>query len=114
MTKSEVKALLVKWQKKLGLQDWLIIVDYACKPDDFADKDNCGECEYHEVNKIAKIRIIDPVYYGDRVIPFNFKQIFIHELLHIKFCFIDNSNNPLQDRLLHSIIEDLAKAFLED
>lgn len=103
--------LLQKWQKRLGLTEWHIVLKENCTPNDMCN-DVCGECEIDEVHKIAVVRIIDRSYYGDRIVPYNFEKTLIHELLHIKFVFIDNSGNELRDRILHQNIEDLAKGFL--
>lgn len=103
--------LLQKWQKRFGLIEWHIVLKENCTPNDMLN-DVCGECEIDEVHKIAIIRIIDRCYYGERIVPYNFEKTLIHELLHIKFVLIDNSENELHDRILHQNIEDLAKAFL--
>lgn len=103
--------LLQKWQKRLGLIEWHIVLKENCAPNDICN-DVCGECEIDEVHKIAVVRIIDRCYYGERIVPYNFEKTLIHELLHIKFVFIDNSGNELHDRLLHQSIEDLAKGFV--
>lgn len=104
--------ILSHYQKLLGLQDWLIVLYDKCKPQDFAEQDRCGECEYHEVNKTSIIRVLDQSFYGQRVEPFDFEKTLVHELLHIKFAFIDNSGNELQDRITHQLINDMAKAIV--
>lgn len=106
------KQLLNHYQKLLDLQDWTITLRDKCRPEDFVERDRDGECEYAEVIKTAVIRILDPIFYGERLLPFNFEKTFVHELLHIKFAFIDNSGNELQDRLVHQLINDMAKAIV--
>ena len=106
------KELLAKWQKRLGLTDWVIDLRDNCVPDDMELPSVAGECVWQEVNKTAVIRIIKPECYGERIAPFDFEKTLVHELLHIKFCLLEESGNPLQDRVLHQIIEDLAKAFV--
>lgn len=106
-------ALLRKWIKKLHLQDWKIELRENSTPSDFVDDNNCGECEWQETEKSAIIRILNPIYYGERIIPFNFERILVHELLHIKFCLLWDSGNKLQDRIVHQLIADLAKVFVE-
>lgn len=103
--------LLQKWQNRLGLTEWHIVLKENCTPNDMCN-DVCGECEIDEVHKIAIIRIIDRCYYGERIVPYNFEKTLVHELLHIKFVLIDNSENELHDRILHQNIEDLAKSFI--
>lgn len=105
--------LLKKWVKRLHLEDWKIILKDNITPEDFTIEGNCGECDWQEVNKTAVIRILNPIYYGERVIPFNFEKTLVHELLHIKFCFLWGSGNELQDRITHQLINDLAKSLVE-
>lgn len=107
------KQLLEKWQKRLGLTDWVIDLRDNMTPDEMSLQGVAGQCEWQEVKKAAVISIIKPECYGERITPFNFERTLVHELLHIKFCLLDDSGNALQDRVLHQIIEDLAKAFVE-
>ena len=71
-----------------------------------------GECVWDEVHKAATINIINEKDYGDRILPFDKEKTLVHELLHIKFCMIDNSGNELYNKLLHQLIEDVAKALV--
>lgn len=109
---NEAQELLEKWVKRLYLDDWTIQFYPKAQPNDFILRDVAGEAEYDEIGKSATIRILDPNFYGDRIVPFNFERILVHELLHLKFCFFDKSGNDLQDRVAHQLIEDLAKAFV--
>ena len=104
------KELLQKWQKRLSLTDWLIDLRDNCLPNDFLLEDVSGECEYNLTQKSAIIRIINPTCYGERLIPFNYETILVHELLHIKFGLIDNSGNEIHDKIVHQLIEELARA----
>ncbi len=104
--------LLKSWQKRLRLNDWTFKVIDLCSPEDFKLSGVCGECDYQEVNKSAIIRIISPDFYGDRLIPFNYEKILVHELLHVKFALLENSENELQNRIAHQLIEDLSRAFV--
>lgn len=103
------KELLKKWQKKLGLTDWLIDLRDNCLPGDFVLENVSGECEYNLTHKSAIIRIINPTCYGDRLIPFNYEKTLVHELLHIKFGLIDNTDNQIHDTIVHQLIEEFAR-----
>lgn len=105
--------LLKEWQHRLGLDDWKIVLKEDCSPNDMVLKDVVGETEFEEVNKCAVIRIITEKDYGDRIIPFNFEKTLIHELLHLKFCLLGESGNDLQNRIVHQLIEDMAKALVD-
>lgn len=104
--------LFAYWIKTLQLSDWNIKLLPACKPTDFvSDPTNVGECCYNEYLKEATVRILsEDCYNGD---DYNFEKTLIHELLHIKFALLDDSGNKLQDRFVHVLIEDMAKALSE-
>ena len=42
--------------------------------------------------------------------PFNPEKTLVHELLHLKFSALDESGDPLRDKLTHRLVEDFAKA----
>ena len=104
---------LTEWQNRLGLQDWTIKLYEDCSPNDMTLMGCAGEVEYSEPNKSATIRIIGDKDYGDRIIPFNPEKTLVHELLHLKFCLLDETENSLQNRLVHQLIDDLARAFVD-
>lgn len=111
--KEKQDKLLRTWQKRLRLEDWTFKLIDACSPEDFQIGGVCGECDYQEVNKSAVIRIISPSFYGECLIPFNYEKTLVHELLHAKFALLENSENELQNRVVHQLIEDLARALVE-
>ena len=103
--------LLKEWVDRLKLNDWVIKLLTDCSPDEM---DNCcGLTDWQEVNKTAIIKIIDPKYYGERITPFDGEKTLVHELLHLKTCLISDTENELQERIMHQLIEDLAKAFVD-
>ena len=75
--------------------------------------DVAGCTEWSETGKNARIEIIDPEYYGERITPFNFEKTLIHELLHLKMSFGCQNEDNVEDRVMHQIIDDLARAFVE-
>lgn len=103
--------LLKKWQKRLGLQDWTIKLCTNCRPEEMAVREVTGCAEWSEAIKVAKIEILDPLYYGDCIIPFNFEKTLVHELLHLKMSFWCQDTDDVEDRVMHQIIDDLARAF---
>ena len=107
---ADSKKMLDKWLKRLGLQDWTVALQSDCRPDEMTNAGVSGETEYTEEIKCAYVRILDEKYYGARIKPFCYEQTLIHELLHLKFALLDNSDNDIHDRLLHQCIDDLATA----
>lgn len=76
--------------------------------------DDCAGCtEWTEANKTAKVQIMDEQYYGTRILPFDYERILVHELLHLKLSFLSDTENPLQNRIVHQLIDDLARAFID-
>lgn len=106
--------LLNKWKRKLCLQDWRILLVTKCKPEDMAIEGVSGCTEWTESIKTARIEIIDPSFYGERIIPFNFEKTLVHELLHLKFSFWCQNEDMIESRVMHQIIDDLARAFTGD
>lgn len=104
--------LLREWQTRLGLQDWRIELVDNCKPDDMSMRDVAGCTEWQESTKTARIEILDPAYYGERIVPFNYEEVLVHELLHLKTSLVSDSVSDLQERYMHQIIDDLARAFV--
>lgn len=51
--------------------------------------------------------------YGDRIVPFNFEKTLVHELLHLKFSFWCQNEDDVGDRVMHQMIDDLARALTE-
>ena len=106
--------LLEKWKRRLGLRDWTIKLCVNCKPEEMMMSGVAGCTEWSEACKTARIEIIDPEYYGERIVPFNLEKTLIHELLHLKMSFWCQNEDNVEDRVMHQIIDDLARAFVEN
>lgn len=104
---------LEEWIDRLNLTDWTITFQDCVDPADMILPDCVGATEWVEVGKYARIQIIDPDFYGKRIAPFDFEKTLVHELLHLKFCLLDESGNTLQDRIVHQLVDDLARALVE-
>lgn len=105
--------LLLFWIECLQLKDWTIELTTDVYEMPNGDKD-CGQVQYSEAGKAAHIYIMHPDLYGDRVVPFDPEKTLVHELLHIKMCLLDcREDDNLQSRVLHQLIDDLAKALVK-
>lgn len=109
----EEQRLLEKWQKKLCLQEWRIKLVTHLRPEEMTVSNVAGCTDWSESIKTARIEIINPAFYGDRIVPFSFEKTLIHELLHLKFSFWCQDEYSVADRLMHQYIDDLARAFTE-
>lgn len=105
--------LLTEWKERLGLHEWTIKLVDDCKPEDMTSQDVAGCTVWTEAIKAATIEMLDPLYYGDRIIPFDYEKTLIHELLHLKTCLISDAADDLQARYMHQMIDDLARAFVD-
>ena len=113
ITQKQANVLLKEWQIRLGLQDWRIKLVTNCKPNEM-ELENCAGCtDWTESIKTARIEILDKNYYGKRIVPFDFEKILVHELLHLKLCLVSNNVDEFQERYMHQIIDDLARAFID-
>lgn len=110
--KKKHKKMLEEWQQRLGLMDWRIKLYPKCKPEDMA-QEGCGCVEWSESIRAARIQILDPRYYGERIVPFDWEKTLVHELLHLKTCFVSDGVIEIQERLMHQMIDDLARAFVD-
>ena len=106
-------ALLSEWQNRLGLADWRIKLCPKCKPEEMVMEIVAGCTVWNETLKTARIEIIDPSYYGKRIVPFDFEKTLVHELLHLKTCLVSDNVPELQVRMMHQMIDDLARAFID-
>ena len=113
MKKKQALKLLSEWQERLGLNDWRIKLYYKCKPDEMMLDNAAGCTEWSETVRTARIEIIAPKYYGERVVDFDFEKTLVHELLHLKTCLVSDKVNELQARYMHMMIDDLARAFVD-
>lgn len=108
-----MKEMLQEWQQRLGLTDWTIELRDNVEPDDMGLDGVSGCTSWTECNKTAMIQIIDPKFYGTRIKPFDYEEILVHELLHLKLCLLSSEQDDLQSRYVHQLIDDLARAFVD-
>lgn len=110
---AEHKKLLQEWQNRLGLSEWRIKLVDNCTPD-YMTSQNCSGCtDWRESIKTARIEILDPQFYGERIVPFDWEKTLVHELLHLKTSLVSDHVDDLQSRYMHQIIDDLARAFVD-
>lgn len=105
--------LSMEWSKRLGVNDWHVKLKDECVPSDMTYADSMGESEYVEATKTGVIRILREDCYGDRIRPFDYEKTLVHELLHLKFALLGESGNDLQDRYVHQLIDDMARALVD-
>ena len=113
MTKEKAERLLATWKARLMMEDWVIKLRYEVDPDGMP-LDGDGATEWVESTKGAYIYMLNEKFRGEKIIPFDWEQILVHELLHIKFSLLDVSDQgDLRHRVLHQIIDELARALVD-
>lgn len=104
--------LLKEWQNRLFLHAWRITLRPKCKPDDM--QNGCWGCaDYEEVNRTARIDIVDPDCLTEKIVPFDFEYVLVHELLHLKFCLLSEDHDSFKDRYVHQLLDDMARALVD-
>ena len=106
--------LLTEWVKRLGLTDWRIELQPCVTPNNMAVDEGDGCASFVESTKTAVIQILDPLYYEQNlaIVPFDYEEILVHELLHLKLCLLSDNNDDFKSRYVHQILDDLARAFV--
>ena len=113
MATEKGESLLAEWKERLGLTEWRIKLVDNCEPDEMT-LENCAGCtDWNETIKTARVEILDPKFYGERIVPFDYEKTLVHELLHLKTCLVSDKVDDLQARYMHQMIDDLARAFVD-
>ena len=106
--------LLIEWQRRLGMQDWAIVLHVNCDPQAMAMSDSEGCTVWEESTKSASIQIADPDKLDDLVRKFDFEEVLVHELLHLKTTLLSSKeSDAIEERVLHILIDDLARALID-
>jgi hypothetical protein len=106
--------LLHEWSKRLGLEDWFIVLRDNVLPEDMGIEGSSGVCEYIESTKCATIKIVNPSATIFDLRGFDYEAILVHELLHCKLCLAaTEETDTIQFRIVHQIIDDLARALVD-
>jgi len=108
-------SLLNEWIERLGLQDWAIILDTECHPAEMKLQGTLGCTSWEESTKSAFIQIVDPEKMEGLTRDFDFEEILVHELLHLKMTLLstNGSEETVSDRVLHQLIDDIARAMID-
>ena len=112
---TEHERLLKEWQNRLGLQDWHIVLKANCRPENMAMEDVAGCTTWTEITKAAWIDILDEKFQPDNAVarPYDFERTLVHELLHCKLSVLSDDDKSVQYRVVHQLIDDLARAFVD-
>ena len=115
MTEEKAQMLFEKWVNILDLGSWNIHFEWSVKEKDMPEEDTTGYTQYLHTKKQAIITMLDPADFeiDNEYFNYDYEQTLVHELLHLKFSDIEDSENELQNKLLHQLIDSLAKSFIK-
>lgn len=114
MTEERANDMFQKWVRILRLGDWDIRFHWRVHPAEMAEKDSAGCSSYNWVCKQAVIEIADPAKYKMDMAGFEFdyEQILVHELMHLKMSLVDDPDDRMIGAVVHQLVDDLAKSLV--
>lgn len=112
LSKKEKKRLLKYWKTALCLDDWTICLRDGVYPNELLPNSQ-GQNEYDIIKKIAVISIInEDCYSKEHIQPYDWEIILVHELCHSYFAILDDTDDVLQNRIIHQMVEDISQALV--
>ena len=112
MTEQKANELFRKWAAILQLRYWDIRFQWCVRSRDMNLADSIGCTSFNHENRQAIVQMLDPVDFESDLFEYDYEKTLVHELLHLKFSDVDNSGDPLRDKMTHQLIDDLARAFV--
>lgn len=113
MTEEEANRLFKYWVKVLHLEDWEIVFKWKVRANDMNLEKSVGCNSYNETDGSSLIQILDEDEYNNDLFPMDYEKTLVHELLHLKFAFLDDSGDAIRDSMTHRLINDMSKALVE-
>lgn len=106
--------LVEKWVGILGLQNWKLDVFFECRPEDLFTEDSVGSVRYNETSRSARIRILsrEAAPHDDSIYSYDEEKTLVHELMHLVLLPLDDTDNDLQNRIVHQLVDSLAVALV--
>ena len=113
----ELQSCLEWWQKRLGLQDWIIEGVLSDMKD---DDETAGRCIHIPTDKVALIKINSNMSFIElheqRIMKSPMELTLVHELLHARISILENKEGTYEAKIAetfeHTLIEDMAKALI--
>lgn len=112
-TQEEAEACAAKWQERLRLQDWTVLV-HIRRAYDLQFPDSQGENDWNMLRKLSAISLLDPTDWEATYIQAQDHELtLVHELLHMHFAMLyhysdqGDDANMGQERAIIAIAETL-------
>jgi hypothetical protein len=105
VTEKELQALCLRWQARLRLQDWEVIIRFATDTDEM---ENFGNCDYLTPKKYATILIQTEEKRATKEPAESIEQTVVHELLHLHLAAIDTPETRMViEQTIHLVTKAL-------
>ena len=111
-TMEVIKQKFYYWRDVLGLSDWDIQFVFNVEPENMIIDGSTGCTSFEESTKTALVQILNPERFINKVGKFDIEKSIVHELLHLKLSLVESETDEFQKRMLHQILDDLAKSFV--
>lgn len=105
---SEVRQLLDKWQRRLGLGAWRITVKWG------KSQREHGSVEFDIYHRIACVKLNKPTALPQ---PITLEYVLVHELLHlvlVELELVEKAKEDQKDMVLERVVNQLTNALLEN
>lgn len=112
MTEQRANELFRKWVAILQLGCWDIRFQWCVRDRDMNLSNSVGCTSFNHESRQAIVQMLDPVDFQNDSFDYDYEKTLVHELLHLKFSDVDDSGDPLRDKMTHQLIDDLARAFV--
>lgn len=98
LNEEQLREKCAEWQRILRLQDWDVRTSIV-RASGMKMEDCNAEISVNVQHRLATVRILDPIDYGDdNLNPQDMERHLVHELLHIHlWSFTENLQGPLAD-----------------
>ncbi len=113
LTEDDLKQKCKEWQEILSLQDW-DVKPGIYRADSFKTEGSQAECDWVLKEKMAIIRILDPVDYPENKLwPQDMEISLVHELIHLHVAPFDETKaGSLQEIMMEQATDLIARALV--
>lgn len=112
VTEAIARKLLDRWVRILHLEEWNINFQWKVRAKDMIGQDCIGCTSANVVSRQAIIQMIDPVDFENPDFPYDYEKTLVHELLHLTFWDMDDTGDDLRDKLIHIMVDRMARALV--
>ena len=106
-----LETIVAKWKPMLRVSDWEVTIGYAHQHE-FRSPSAEAQCHYERNLKRARILVLEPAeYHSGNGFPQDIEETVVHELLHLHFATIDDSDG-VKEVVFEQAIESIATSII--